>query len=72
MASIGFMVGSALVNAIGFTGGNFLFSLANKTGSSEEIKIHNKIMEELTKKREEWNQQQQEIIKRERKSVRDF
>jgi len=48
MASIGFMVGSALVN-----GGNFIFSLANRNGSMEEIKRHNKAMEELSKKREE-------------------
>jgi len=38
MASIGFMVGSALVNVVAFTGGNFLFSLANRNGSMEEIK----------------------------------
>jgi len=72
MASIGFMVGSALVNALAFTGGNFLFSLANKNGSMEEIKRHNKAMEELSKKREEWIKQQHELLKREQKSVRDF
>jgi len=54
MASIGFMVGLALVNAIDFTGGNFLFSLANRNGYTEEIKRHNKAMEELSKTREEW------------------
>jgi len=37
MANIGFMVGSALVNALAFTGGNVLFSLANKHGSMDEI-----------------------------------
>jgi len=47
MASIGFMVGSALVNALAFTGGNFIFSLADKHGSMDEIKRHNKAMEEL-------------------------
>jgi len=41
MANIGFMVGSALVNALAFTGGNFVFSLANKHGSMEEINRHN-------------------------------
>jgi len=50
MVSIGFMVGSALVNALPFTGGNFIFSLANKHGSMDEVKRHNKAMEELSKK----------------------
>jgi len=47
MASIGFMVGSALVNALAFTGGNFLFSLANRKRSMEETKRHNKAMNGL-------------------------
>jgi len=29
-------------------------------------------MEELSQKRDEWNKQQREIVKREQKSVRDF
>jgi len=44
------MVGSALVNAFAFTGGNFLFSLTNKNAFIEEIKRHNKAMEELSQK----------------------
>jgi len=52
MASIGFMVGSALVNASVFTGGNYIFSLPNKHGSMDEVKRHNKAMEELSKKRD--------------------
>jgi len=72
MASIGFIFGSALVNALAFTGGNFIFSLANKNGSMEEMERHNKAMEELSHKRDEWNKQQREIMKREQKFVRDF
>jgi len=72
MASIGFMVGSALVNALAFTGGNFIFSLANKHGSMDKVKRHNKAMEELSKKRDEWTKQQRELLKREQKSVGDF
>jgi len=72
MESIRLMVGSALVNAVAFTGENFLFSLANKNGSMEEIKRHNKAMEELGQKRDEWTKQQHELVKREQKSVRDF
>jgi len=59
MASIAFMVGSALVNAL-------------KHGSMDEVKRHNKAMEELSKKKDEWTKQQLELLKREQKSVGDF
>jgi len=72
MASIGFMVGSVFVNALAFTGVNFIFSLANKHGSMDKVKRHNKTMEELSKKRDEWTKQQRELLKREQKSVADF
>jgi len=62
-----------VVNALEFTGGNFIFSLANKHGSMDEIKRHNKAIEELSKKRDEWTKQQQrELLKREQKSVGHF
>ena len=38
MAAIGMMVGGALVNALAFTGSNYLFS---SLSSSEERKRHN-------------------------------
>jgi len=69
---IGFMVGSALGNALAFTGGNFIFSLANKHGFMDKIKRHNKAMEQLSKKRDEWTKQQRELLKREQMSVGDF
>jgi len=72
MANIWFMVGSALVTALAFTGGNSIFSLANKHGSMDEIKRHNKAMEDLSKKRDEWTKQQRELLKREQKSVGYF
>jgi len=72
MANIGFMVGLALVNALAFTGGNFIFSLANKHRFMDEVKRHNKAMEELSKKRNEWTKQKRELLKREQKSVGDF
>jgi len=58
MASVRFMVGSALVNALAFTGGNFLFSLGNKHRSMDQVKRHNNVMEELSKNRDEWTKQQ--------------
>jgi len=72
MASIGFMVGTALVNALAFTGENFIFSLANQYGSMDKVKRHNKTMDELNKKRDEWTKQQRELSKTDQKSVGDF
>lgn len=44
------MVGGAIVNALAFSGSNFIFS-------SLERGRHNKAMEELQRKRDEWNQE---------------
>jgi len=38
----------------------------------DEVKRHNKAMEELSKKRDGWIKQQRELLKREQKSVGDF
>jgi len=38
----------------------------------DEVKRHNKAMDELSKKRDEWTKQQRELLKREQKSVEDF
>ena len=44
MAAIGMMIGGAVVNALAFTGSNYLFSTLS---SSEERKRHNLAMEKL-------------------------
>ncbi len=44
MASLVMMVGGAIVNGLAFSGSNFLFS---KLQSHEEVKRHNKAMEQL-------------------------
>ena len=36
MASIGFLIGGALVNALAFTGGNYLFSSLSKESIDQE------------------------------------
>ena len=36
MAAIGMMIGGAVVNALAFTGGNYLFSMFGKSGEAEE------------------------------------
>ena len=49
MSAIGMMIGSAVVNALAFTGGNYLFSiLGSKNGEAEkERKRHNLAIEQL-------------------------
>ena len=41
MASIGFLIGGALVNALAFTGSNYLFSIS-KESIDKEQKRHDK------------------------------
>ena len=53
MAAIGMMIGGAVVNALAFTGSNYLFSTF---ASSEERKRHDLAMEKLQHDRDTWNQ----------------
>ena len=59
MAAIGMMVGGALVNALAFTGSNYLFS---SISSSEERKRHNLATEKLQHDRDIWNQERLQRI----------
>ena len=47
MASIGFLIGGALVNALAFTGSNYLFSSISKESIDKERKRHDKAIEDL-------------------------
>ena len=42
MASIGFLIRGALVNALAFTGSNYLFSSLSKESIDKERKRHDK------------------------------
>ena len=55
MATIAMMIGGAIVNAVAFTGGNYLFSMANKSGAQEEAKRHNAAIEKLNKEQTDYN-----------------
>ena len=59
MAAIGMMVGGALVNALAFTGSNYLFS---SLSGSEERKRHNLAAEKLQHDRDKWNQERLQRI----------
>ena len=52
MASFAVMAGGALVNALAFSGTNFIFSQFG--GHGEEMKRHNLAMEQLSKARDEY------------------
>ena len=54
MASIGFLIGGVLVNALAFTGSNFLFSTLSKESIDKERKRHDKAIEDLQKAQIEW------------------
>lgn len=51
MASLVMMVGGAIVNALAFSGSNYLFS---KLQNGEERERHNKAMEQLAKAQDEY------------------
>ena len=60
MATIAMMVSGALVNALAFSGSNFLFSSLG--GGEEERKRHDLALEELTAARNEWNKKREKRL----------
>ena len=57
MASLLFTVGGAVVNALAFSGTNFVFSGLTNHGE-EEQKRHDLALERLQRARDEWNKDQ--------------
>ena len=55
MASIGFLIGGALINALAFTGSNYLFSNLSKESIDKEQKRYNKAIEDLQRAQIEWS-----------------
>ena len=54
MASLLFTIGGAVVNALAFSGTNFVFSRLTDHGA-EERKRHDLALEKLQRARDEWN-----------------
>ena len=54
MASLLFTIGDAVVNALAFSGTNFVFSRLTDHGE-EERKRHDLALEKLQRARDEWN-----------------
>ena len=62
MASIGFLIGGALINALAFSGSNFLFSSLSKESFDKERKRPNKAIEDLQHAQIEWAKKRQERL----------
>ena len=62
MAGIGFLIGGALVNALAFTGSNYLFSSLSKESINRERKRHDKAIEDLQRAQIEWAKKRQERL----------
>jgi len=60
IAAIGMMIGGAVVNALAFTGGNYLFSMLGRSNEAEkERKRHDLAIEELQRAESEYRHKRQ-------------
>ena len=62
MASIVMLLGGAAVNALAFSGSNYLFSMLRSSGVDEECKRHDKAVEQLQAAQAEWSKQRTERL----------
>ena len=62
MASIGFLIGGALVNALAFTGKNYLFSSLSKESFEKERKRHDKAIEDMQQAQLLWAKKRQQRL----------
>ena len=62
MASIGFLIGGALINALAISGTNFLFSSLSKESIDKEWERHDKAIEDLQRGQIEWAKKGQEQL----------
>ena len=62
MASIAMMVGGALVNALAFTGSNFLFGQLSQDRVDAERKRHDLALEKLARAKEDFEQRRVQYL----------
>ena len=62
MASIGFLIRGALVNALAFTGSNYLFISLSKESIEKERKRHDKAIEDMQQAQLLWAKKRQERL----------
>lgn len=54
MATLAVIIGGAVVNAVAFSGSNYLFSKVGREESAEEMKRHNEASEKLAQAQQEY------------------
>ena len=62
MASVAMLVGDDLVNALAFSGSNYLFSTLRSSGVDEERKRHDKAIEQLQAATSDWSEKRTERL----------
>ena len=62
MATIALMVGTAIVNALAFTGGNYLFSTLHKKEADTERIRHDKALEDFQAAQADYSKKRQERL----------
>ena len=62
MASIAMLVGGALVNALAFSGSNYLFIILRSSGVDKERKRHDKAVEQLQAAQASWSRKRTERL----------
>ena len=62
MASVAFLIGGALINALAFSGNTFLFSSLSKESIDKEQTRHDKAIEDLQRAQIEWAKKRQERL----------
>ena len=62
MASIGFLIRGAMINALAFSGSNFLFSRLSRESINAEQKRHDKAIEDLQRAQINWAKKRQERL----------
>ena len=60
MASIGFLIGGAIINALAFSGSNFLFSSLSGESINKERKKHDKAIKDMQQAQLEWAKKRKE------------
>ena len=62
MATTGIMIGGAVINAVAFSGRNFLFSTLSKESIDKEQKRHDKAIEDMQRVQMEWTKKRQKKL----------
>ena len=62
MASIAVLVGGAMVNALAFSGSNYLFSMLRSSDLNEERKRHDQAVEQLQAAQAKWSRKRTERL----------